>query len=97
LDVKDIECVINYDFPGSMEDYVHHIGRTGQASAKGTTYTYFTAANARFARALIKILEEARQSISPISAEMGRSSIASGDYGGFRDHGRGSGNLPWGR
>ena len=29
LDVKDMKCVINYDFPGSMEDYVHHIGRTG--------------------------------------------------------------------
>lgn len=97
LDVKDIKCVINYDFPGSMEDYVHRIGRTGRAGAKGTAYTYFTAANARFARDLIKILEEAGQSISPSLAEMGRSSAASGGYGGFRDRGRGSGNLPWGR
>ncbi|CAH2033493.1 unnamed protein product [Thlaspi arvense] len=30
LDVKDVKYVINYDFPGSLEDYVHRIGRTGR-------------------------------------------------------------------
>ncbi|KAE8700688.1 hypothetical protein F3Y22_tig00110556pilonHSYRG00578 [Hibiscus syriacus] len=49
LDVKDVRYVINYDFPGSLEDYVHCIGRTGRAGAKGTAYTFFTAANAIFA------------------------------------------------
>jgi len=29
LDVKDIKCVINFDFPNQIEDYVHRIGRTG--------------------------------------------------------------------
>ena len=77
-----------------MEDYVHRIGRTGRAGAKGTAYTYFTAANARFAKDLIKILEEAGQSISPNLDEMGRSTAASEGYGGFRNRGRGSGNLP---
>lgn len=27
LDVKDVKYVINYDFPGTIEDYVHRIGR----------------------------------------------------------------------
>ena len=58
-DVKDVKYVINYDSPGSLEDYVHRIGRTGRAGAKGTAYTFFTAANARFAKELISILEEA--------------------------------------
>ena len=44
-----------------MEDYVHPIGRTDRAAAKGTTYTTST------------ILEEAGQFISPGLAEMGRS------------------------
>ena len=32
LDVKDIKYVINYDFPGSIEDYIHRIGRTAWIS-----------------------------------------------------------------
>lgn len=72
LDVKDVKYVINYDFPGSLEDYVHRIGRTGRAGAKGTAYTFFTAANARFAKDLIAVLEEAGQKVSPDLAAMGR-------------------------
>ncbi|CAN1286658.1 DEAD-box ATP-dependent RNA helicase 20 [Linum perenne] len=72
LDVKDVKYVVNYDFPGSLEDYVHRIGRTGRAGAKGTAYTFFTAANARFAKELISILEEAGQKVSPELAAMGR-------------------------
>lgn len=71
-DVKDVKYVINYDFPGSLEDYVHRIGRTGRAGAKGTAYTFFTAANARFAKELINILEEAGQKVSSELAAMGR-------------------------
>eukprot|EP01018_Ginkgo_biloba_P021807 Gb_31459 [translate_table: standard] len=98
LDVKDIKCVINYDFPGSLEDYVHRIGRTGRAGARGTAYTFFTAANARFARELINILQEAGQPVNSALAAMGRSTSSSGGgYGGFRDRGRGAGNSSWGR
>ena len=75
-DVKDVKYVINYDFPGSLEDYVHRIGRTGRAGAKGTAYTFFTAANARFAKELINILQEAGQTISSELAAMGRSNPA---------------------
>lgn len=71
-DVKDVKYVINYDFPGSLEDYVHRIGRTGRAGATGTAYTFFTAANARFAKDLISILVEAGQKVSPELANMGR-------------------------
>ena len=42
LDVKDISIVVNYDMPNSIEDYVHRIGRTGRAGAKGIAYSFFT-------------------------------------------------------
>lgn len=29
IDVKDITCVLNYDFPRNIEEYVHRVGRTG--------------------------------------------------------------------
>lgn len=71
-DVKDIKCVINYDFPASLEDYVHRIGRTGRAGAKGTAFTFFTHGNARFAKDLVKILQESRQSVTPALATIAR-------------------------
>ena len=56
LDVKDVKEVVNFDFPSSVEDYVHRIGRTGRAGAKGKAYTFFTAADARHARQLCALL-----------------------------------------
>ncbi|KAL5728792.1 RNA helicase [Ranunculus cassubicifolius] len=90
LDVKDVMYVINYDFPGSLEDYVHRIGRTGRAGAKGTAYSFFTAANARFAKELVVILEEAGQKVNPELAKMGRG-VPPPPSGGYRDRGRGLG------
>jgi ATP-dependent RNA helicase DDX5/DBP2 len=65
LDVKDIAYVINFDFPNSVEDYVHRIGRTARAGATGTAITFFTRNNARNARELINVLKEANQPIPP--------------------------------
>lgn len=36
LHIPDVSCVINYDLPTDSEDYVHRIGRTARAGAKGT-------------------------------------------------------------
>jgi len=40
LDIPDVSHVINYDLPGTYEDYVHRIGRTGRASKKGKALTF---------------------------------------------------------
>jgi ATP-dependent RNA helicase DDX5/DBP2 len=42
LDVKELQVVINYDFPMQIDDYVHRVGRTGRAGAKGESFTLFT-------------------------------------------------------
>lgn len=34
--------MLNYDYPNNSEDYIHRIGRTGRAGAKGTAITLFT-------------------------------------------------------
>ncbi|MBW8192347.1 ATP-dependent RNA helicase SrmB [Neiella marina] len=36
IDVRDISHVINFDLPRTADVYVHRIGRTGRAGAKGT-------------------------------------------------------------
>merc|ERR1712063_238185 len=79
LDVKDIKYVINYDFPGSIEDYIHRVGRTGRAGATGSSYTFFTADKARHAPDLIKVLQEANQ---PVPDELTK--IAGSGGGGGR-------------
>ncbi|KAI8839282.1 ATP-dependent RNA helicase [Chytridium lagenaria] len=106
LDVKDIKFVINYDFPGNIEDYVHRIGRTGRAKTTGTAYTFFTAENFKLARDLIRILEEAHQEIDPKLREFasagggGGGNRWGGGRGGHRGGGGGYGGnryTPYGR
>lgn len=40
IDVEGINLVVNYDAPPDPEDYVHRIGRTARADAKGTAITF---------------------------------------------------------
>lgn len=58
-----MKFVINYDFPGNIEDYVHRIGRTGRSNNKGTSYTFFTQSNGAKVDELVNILQETNQVI----------------------------------
>jgi len=40
IHVNDVSHVINYDLPGTFEDYVHRIGRTGRGDKKGEALTF---------------------------------------------------------
>ncbi|XP_073829490.1 maheshvara [Musca autumnalis] len=89
LDVEDLQYVINYDYPNSSENYVHRIGRTGRCQALGTAYTFFTPDNAKQARELLSVLEEAGQQPNPALVEMARS------MGGGNGNGRNNNNRRW--
>lgn len=56
LDIKNIKAVVNYDFPTSIEDYIHRIGRTGRAGAKGDSFTFFTSKDSNFASDLVDVV-----------------------------------------
>src|SRR5690349_13916331 len=46
LDVKGVSHVVNFDVPWQPDDYIHRIGRTGRAGAKGIAITLATRADA---------------------------------------------------
>lgn len=56
LDVDGISHVINYDLPGDPETYVHRIGRTARAGAKGDAISFCTGDDADQLRQIEKLL-----------------------------------------
>ena len=60
-----MKYVINYDFPNSVENYVHRIGRTARANATGTAYTFLTELHSKFVIPLIEVLREANHTPTP--------------------------------
>jgi ATP-dependent helicase YprA (DUF1998 family) len=42
IDFKGVREVINYDFPTTIQSYIHRIGRTGRAGREGKAITMFT-------------------------------------------------------
>ncbi|KAI1811025.1 P-loop containing nucleoside triphosphate hydrolase protein [Poronia punctata] len=48
IDLPSLDHVINYDMPSSIASYVHRVGRTARAGNKGTAWTLFTNAEARW-------------------------------------------------
>ena len=42
IDVSHIAHVVNFDLPNGSDDFVHRIGRTGRAGAKGVATTFIT-------------------------------------------------------
>jgi translation initiation factor 4A len=42
IDVQSVNLVINYDFPVSLENYIHRIGRSGRFGRKGVAITFIT-------------------------------------------------------
>ncbi|MEO0054790.1 MAG: hypothetical protein RLZZ50_737 [Verrucomicrobiota bacterium] len=57
LDVAGVTHVINYDIPGTPDDYVHRIGRTGRAAAEGDAFTLMTPDQTGEVRAIEKFIK----------------------------------------
>ncbi|EER12990.1 RNA helicase, putative [Perkinsus marinus ATCC 50983] len=97
LDIKNVEWVVNYDMPKTVEDYVHRIGRTGRAGAVGNSLTFITndthtPDRVRMAKDIVKCMEDVKQTPPQSLYDMAAISIASvrgGGNGSFRGGFRG--------
>jgi len=63
LDIPNVEVVINYTFPLTIEDYVHRIGRTGRAGKTGISHTFFQPGDKSHAGELQQVMRQADQPI----------------------------------
>ncbi|KAG9295363.1 hypothetical protein G9A89_013392 [Geosiphon pyriformis] len=58
MDFKGVNLVVNYDFPQSVQSYIHRIGRTGRAGRQGQAVTYFTKDDAPFLKSIVNVMKE---------------------------------------
>ncbi|NTV93345.1 MAG: DEAD/DEAH box helicase [Chlorobiaceae bacterium] len=56
IDVDDLEYVINFEMPNIPETYVHRIGRTGRAGAKGTALSFCDAEEKEYLKDIEKLI-----------------------------------------
>jgi ATP-dependent RNA helicase RhlE len=56
LDIESVAHVINYDLPTLPEDFIHRVGRTGRAGARGHASTLATPAEALELRNIERVL-----------------------------------------
>ena len=72
IDISHIAHVVNYDLPNASDDFVHRIGRTGRAGAKGVATTFVTPLERRDAKKLeqeLKIQFEWRDADADLAKE----------------------------
>ncbi len=100
IDVTGIELVLNYDLPGTADDYVHRIGRTARAGAGGHAITFAMPVEIGDIRAIERLIRKPlpiskvpldlpppRASVLPFSP--GREGFGRGGFGGGRRGSRG--------
>ena len=58
LDIAELPEVINFDVPFGAEDYVHRIGRTGRAGAKGKAVMLATGGDSRLVAAIEELTKQ---------------------------------------
>jgi ATP-dependent RNA helicase RhlE len=56
LDIHALSHVINFDLPGTTEDYIHRVGRTARAQATGDAFTFVAPDEERSWRGIERVL-----------------------------------------
>ncbi|OCF40182.1 ATP-dependent RNA helicase ROK1 [Kwoniella heveanensis CBS 569] len=56
MDFRGVKVVINYDFPQTVQSYIHRIGRTGRAGRPGKAITFFNTEDSPYLRTIANVL-----------------------------------------
>ena len=63
LDISNVKHVVNFDLPSDIEEYVHHIGRTGRVGNLGLVTSFCNDRNRNICKDLLTLLAETKQEI----------------------------------
>jgi ATP-dependent RNA helicase RhlE len=100
IDVAGITHVINYDVPATREDYVHRIGRTARAGARGVGVTLVARDQARELASMVRELGLDRELLADLGSVAGIAGAAGASQrqaGGRRAPGANGGTARSGR
>lgn len=64
IDFKGVKTVLNFDTPGSLQEYVHRVGRTGRAGISGVAISLFAPLDEAFAAELELACKESEITLS---------------------------------
>lgn len=57
LHIRGLPYVVNYDFPPTLQQYIHRAGRAGRLAPNGHCYSFFTRNFAPLAQPLLDLLQ----------------------------------------
>ena len=91
LDVKNLQFVINYDFPPSLQQYVHRIGRCGRRrpskkkaapaqTTPGQSFSFFTRNMACMAPSVVKLLRRCGQKVDRYMLQLSNEQSAKSNH-----------------
>lgn len=66
--MKNVDIVINFDFPKSVEEFINRIGFVGLEGTQGIVMTYLTPGNMEKAKELLEIVSKQDVSGSGVDA-----------------------------
>uniref|UniRef100_A0A8C7ASQ8 RNA helicase n=1 Tax=Neovison vison TaxID=452646 RepID=A0A8C7ASQ8_NEOVI len=82
LDIENVQHVINFDLPSTIDEYVHRIGRTGRCGNTGQAISFFDPdSDNHLAQPLVKVLSDAQQDVPAWLEEIAFSTYVPGFSG----------------
>uniref|UniRef100_A0A671F171 RNA helicase n=1 Tax=Rhinolophus ferrumequinum TaxID=59479 RepID=A0A671F171_RHIFE len=85
LDIENVQHVINFDLPSTIDEYVHRIGRTGRCGNTGRAISFFDPeSDSHLAQSLVKVLSDAQQDVPAWLEEIAFSTFVPGFGGSTR-------------
>ncbi|EGC36067.1 hypothetical protein DICPUDRAFT_32400 [Dictyostelium purpureum] len=70
IDFKNVDIVVNFDFPRTIKNYIHRIGRTARGTNKGIALSFVTFNNENLLSKVQKTRGEAGYNLKPFEFKM---------------------------